>query len=299
MKVLKPLALPVGSSRVVSIDATESTAAYSAVTNYAQGAIVHVAATGRVYESITNSHTGNYPPDTPGHWLDVGPMNRWALFDTESSTQTTRTASLTVVLDTGYINSLALINVAGQTLVVTGTDGAGGPAIYSRAVDLDGTVLADWYQYFYEPTVQLAEVVLDDLPPYANARYTVTVSATSGAVAVGHLSVGTAYTLGDTAYGATAGIIDYSRKETDAFGGTAFVRRRYSKRMRCPISLPNGQINKVQRVLADLRATPTVWVGSTDAAFAPLVMFGFYRDFSIDIAYPSTSQCSLEVEGLA
>ena len=60
----------------------------------------------------------------------------------------------------------------------------------------------------------------------------------------------------------------------------------------------NTQINAVQRVLADIRAIPSVFIGSEDADYAPLVVYGFYRDFSIDIAYPTKSWCRLEVEGL-
>jgi len=63
--------------------------------------------------------------------------------------------------------------------------------------------------------------------------------------------------------------------------------------------LPNTKLNKVQRVLADLRATPCAWIGTDVAGYEPLTLYGFYRDFSIDVAYPTTSYCSLEIEGLA
>jgi hypothetical protein len=57
-------------------------------------------------------------------------------------------------------------------------------------------------------------------------------------------------------------------------------------------------INKVQRVLADLRATPCAWIGTDEAGFEPLTLFGFYRDFSIEVSYPLLSLCTLEIEGL-
>jgi hypothetical protein len=105
--------------------------------------------------------------------------------------------------------------------------------------------------------------------------------------------------LGDTEFGATAGITDYSRKETDDFGVTTFVRRAFSKRMSARAMVPTAQVGKLQRALADLRATPCVWVGADDMTmYAPLVVFGFYRDFSINVAYPTRSYCSFEVEGL-
>jgi hypothetical protein len=186
----------------------------------------------------------------------------------------------------------------GQTLTVTVRDGLAGPVVYGPSViALDGTIIADWYQYFFEPSVQLAEVALTDLVPYQDAHITITLDGT-GTVECGICLIGTFYTLGDTEFGATVSIIDYSRKETDTFGVTTFVRRAYSKRMNARMMLDTAQINKVQRVLADLRATPCAWIGTDESGFEPLTVYGFYRDFSIDVAYPTKSYCSLEIEGL-
>ena len=47
---------------------------------------------------------------------------------------------------------------------------------------------------------------------------------------------------------------------------------------------------------AALRATPVLWIGSE--SFESLTVYGFYKEFSIDIAYPTVSYCSLTIEGL-
>jgi hypothetical protein len=220
------------------------------------------------------------------------------MFDDQVSTSTISATPLTVVLDTGLCNSLALFGLVGNELDVTITDGSGGPTVYDETISLDGTFIYDWYQYFFEPYVQVEEVVLTDLPPYANARMTVTLSG-SGNVQVGQLVWGTQYELGDAEYGATVGIIDYSRKDTDEFGTTTFVERNFSKRMTARLMLDTAQIARVQQVLARVRAKPSVWVGvPDDVLFRPLTVYGFFRDFSIDIAYPTKSYCSLEIEGL-
>ena len=109
---------------------------------------------------------------------------------------------------------------------------------------------------------------------------------------------GTQYDLGEAAYGASLGIIDYSRKDTDEFGVTTFVRRDFSKRLTARLMLQNTQINRVQRVLAELRAQPAIWVTSDVDDLRPLTVFGFFRDFAIEVAYPTQSYCSLEIEGL-
>ena len=295
MKVVKPTTLT--SAMLVSTDAAETYSAWNAATAYALNDIVLRTTTERLYQRLVAGTTATAPESDTVNWLDIAPSNKWAMFDGEISTATTKSTSLTVVLKPGYVNSLALFGLVGSNLAVTVRDALAGNIVYTLSQDLDGTIIADWYQYFFEPVVQLAEVVLTDLPPYGDAHITVVLTGT-GTVECGICLAGTFYTLGDTQYGASVGIIDYSRKETDAFGVTTFVRRAYSKRMSAKLMLDNVQMNKVQRVLADLRATPCAWIGADDVTYAPLVVYGFYKDFSIEVAYPTASYCSLEVEGL-
>jgi hypothetical protein len=294
MKVIKPT--PITDAMLISSNALEDDyAVYMSATNYAVGA--RCIYTHQIWESVQTPNAGHTPGTNALFWAVIGPTNRHAMFDNEISTQTAMTDILTVVIKPGYANSLALFALEGSGLAVTVRDGLGGPIMYSKELSLDGTVIADWYQYFFEPSVQLAEVVLTDLPPYGNAYITVSISGI-GTVKCGDMSVGTMYMLGDTQFGASAGIVDYSRKDTSATGVTALSKRSYSKRMTAQMMLDTAQINKVQRVLASLRATPCAWIGTDIAGYEPLIVFGFYRDFSIDIAYSAVSYCNLEIEGL-
>jgi hypothetical protein len=294
MKVIKPTTF-VEATHLVSTNAVETYAAYNAANTYAKGARVDYGT--HIYESLVNSNTGNTPSTSPTFWVLVGPDNVHAMFDDQISTATVSTTPLIVVMTPGLMNSLALLGLVGSQAVVAITDGAGGPTVYSRTVNLDGSYVYDWYMYFFEPFTQIGEVVFTDIPPYLNARMTLTLSG-SGTVAIGQLSFGTFYELGDAEYGATAGITDYSRKDTDEFGATTFVERAFSKRMTARLMLDAMQMNKVQRVLSDIRAKPAVWIGAEGEAYQPLVVYGFYRDFTIDVAYPTKSYCSLEIEGL-
>ena len=285
-------------ARLASTTAVETYAEYNAASTYALNDIVTIGATWRMYQCVQGPSTDRAPATSPLYWADIGPSNKGAMFDSEISTVTTATTTLTVVIKPGYTNSLALFGLVGQTLTVTGRNGLAGPVVYGpRAINLDGTVIGDWYMYFFEPAVQLAEVVLTDLVPYEDAHITITLDGT-GTVACGICLAGTFYVLGDTEFGANVSIIDYSRKNTSATGITSFERRAYSKRMSARMMLDTAQINKVQRVLADLRATPCAWIGTDESGFEPLTVYGFYRDFSIDVAYAAKSYCSLEIEGL-
>jgi hypothetical protein len=57
-------------------------------------------------------------------------------------------------------------------------------------------------------------------------------------------------------------------------------------------------VDDLQRTLAGYRATPVVWVG-TDAGFSSMIIYGFFKNFTISITYPNNSTCSIEVEGLS
>lgn len=63
-----------------------------------------------------------------------------------------------------------------------------------------------------------------------------------------------------------------------------------------PVVMPTDALDDVHRTLAGLRATPVLWIGSE--AFESLTVFGFYKEFGIDRAYPTVSCCSLTIEGL-
>lgn len=293
MKVIKPT--PFVESMLVSSTATEAYAAWLAGTTYAKGARVRYA--GRIYESLVASNTGNTPNTATASWVDIGPTNTLAMFDDEVSTATTATGSLTVVLSPGLINSMALVNLSGTTVTISVTDGAGGPVVFSRTIDLDGTIIGDWYQYFFEPYVQKSELTITDLPPYANARLTVTVTAT-GAVGVGNLVFGTIYELGEVRFGVSLGTDDYSAVNTDEFGITTLVRRNSAKRSELQLLVARNQMRKVFQVLDDLRATPCVWIPSPEDQDAPLSVFGIRSSFRVVVEYPNYVLCSLELKGM-
>lgn len=293
MKVIKPTTF--ASAMLVSSTAIETYAGWAAGTTYAKGNRVDYGT--HIYESLVNSNLGNTPDTSPTHWILIGPDNVHAMFDDEVSTATTATNSLTVVLATGLVNSMALINVTGASASVTVTDGAGGPVVFTRTIDLDGTIIGDWYQYFFEPYVQKEELTITDLPPYVNARLTVTVTAT-GPVGIGNLVFGTIYELGEVELGASLGTDDYSTVTTDEFGVATLVRRNSAKRSELQLLVARNQMRKVFQVLDDLRATPCVWIPSPDDQDAPLSVFGIRSSFRVVVEYPSDVLCSLELKGM-
>jgi len=272
--------------------------AWLAGTTYADGD--RVIYNHRIYESAVADNLGNNPEtdsSDPPNWVDVGPTNRWACLDSETSTVTEDNGPVTYVFQPGRFASLALIDMQATSVYIKIESAVDGVLYQQTHIIYDNTPVPDWYQYFYQAIRAPKEIVIDDLIPLGDVTVTITINNTAGAVRLGTLVFGWQYRLGDVRFGARAGIIDYSKKETDAFGATTFVRRAFSKRAELPLWLTRQQVDYVHTVLAELRATPCLWRGA-DGQYTVLTVFGFYRDFDIEIAYPNDALYTLTLEGL-
>ena len=153
-----------------------------------------------------------------------------------------------------------------------------------------------WYDYLFEPVVRLQDLVVLDMPLHASPIIEVTLSAPGEDVKCGTLVLGPQTNVGDTEYGATVGIQDFSRKEQDEWGNYSIVERAFRKRGTFPVIVDNSRVDTLQQLLASLRATPVLYLG-TDS-YTSTAIYGFYNDSKIQIAYPTESVLDIEIEGL-
>lgn len=298
MKVLVPVNLT--DAMLISSGAAEPAAgevAWNPATAYLVNDTVYLAASHRRYRRKVAGTSATSPELDATNWSYIGATNRWGMFD-DTSAKTVLASPLQVVLAPGQVNALAFLGLVGTTLTVSMTEGAGGPTVYSRTVGLDASVVGDWYDYFFGAFSTRQVVVLDDLPPYANGRITVTLTG-AGTVSIEHCIVGTLSFLGLTQYGASAGIRDYSRKSVDDITGIVTLEeRRFQKLLRAQFRAEDGAVNVVQGRLEALRATPVVWVGDNGTGLEPLVVYGYMRDFRLNLNGYSETHYELEVEGM-
>lgn len=90
------------------------TAYNGATTNYALGAAV--SANHRVYKSLVLQTASNplpvWPATSTAFWIDVGPTNKWAMFDTIRNTRTISPSTMTIVVTPGIrVNSFAVMGM--------------------------------------------------------------------------------------------------------------------------------------------------------------------------------------------
>jgi hypothetical protein len=149
--------------------------------------------------------------------------------------------------------------------------------------------------YFFSPITPETTLIVSDLPPYIAGRLTVAITAPVTAQC-GTLAVGDMIDVGELQYGARLGITDYSRKENSEYGSITLVERPYAKRFDVSLLMRNTAIDYVSQRLSAIRATPVVWIGSSD--YSALIAYGWLKDWGINITYPQHSEASLTIEGL-
>lgn len=297
MKVVRPVEIT--DARFVSSTLTEAEySAWSSATTYAAGDTrIHEH---YIYESLQGTNLNHEPTGetTDTWWLKIGPTNRWAMFDQEINTGSTGSSPITIVVAPGYINSVVLLDVEADSATVTMHDGA--TLVFTQTVSLVESSIASWTDYFFEPFLYATQKIIDGLPYYLNGQVTVTITKASGTARVGGVVFGNSFEIGDVLSGARSGITSYSRIETNAFGVTQMVRRLSAKRMSLNLKIDTVTFKRVHALLTELDSVPCVWVAEPNFTdkYAPLTIFGYARDFQIEVPGPFVSYCSLEIQGM-
>lgn len=254
----------------------------------------------RLYEALVDN---NDRPDMgalldPPTWLGLGVINSLRLADGQVGTYTEAEEPLEVMFsNVDIVDGIALFNLLAQTVLIELVDETEGVVFSTGDISLvDNTGVTDWYQYFYSPITNRQDFVFTGLPPYRGADVRVVLTDVSGVLQVGEIALGPIRNLGDTEFGTSVGILDFSRKDRDTFGNFIITERRFSKRANYDISLRTNQIAFAQQLLAKLRATPAVFIGAESQP--ETIIYGFYRSFDIVLRGPVYSDCTIEVEGL-
>lgn len=299
MKLVRPMLI--NDAALVSSNVAEADyGAYNPATEYGLGdrVIVVAADVHLVYESLQAANTGHTPADEPAWWLEIGATNRWKMFDGSFNSQTTNADAIEAVLQQSErVNSVTLLNISAAEVQITVTDPVDG-VVYDETESLvyDSGV-NDWYAYFFEPIIRRGDFFTGDLPAYAAAEVAITLTAAGETVACGEVILGLAREIGKVEYGgASVGIRDFSVKDQNDFGDYTIVERAFSRRGSFNFWVDGGLTDELVRLLSLYRATPIVYVGID--RYRSTIVYGFFRDFSVVIAYPTHSFCNLEVEGL-
>lgn len=284
---------------------------------YTDGDRVLVAANHAVYEAIQNVPVGVAPPTLPtrsnDYWQWARSSDTWAVFD--GVINSTRIPSnrhlLQYKLQPGKINSIALFGVDGKFVQILITDRISGKSWDSTPYYLTGNSgsklkVKDWWEYFFGETEQTPDIAFLNIPNYSDPVITINIYAsepenteTDLIASVQEIVVGNFKELGTTQSQPEFSIIDYSRKEIDEYGNWNIIPKTFSKQVNIRLVIMTSSINKVSRILTDLRTTPVVWIPTELAQYkATLLVYGYYRDFKMVIPHHLWAEMNLQIEGL-
>ena len=301
MRVVKPVTITDAVLTSSSIPEPDSGETEWTPGTYTLGARVIKSSTHRTYQAVVDPSTTTDPEvgvlTDPPSWVDVGATNRWAMFDTVNSSASETTAQLVVTLTPGQIvNSVAGFSIEQVTDAnVTVTDPIEG-IVYNQDLPFsDDSAVSDWYQYYFSPIVRAAEFILLDLPAYPNAVLTITFNGNN--IKVGSFVIGSQLDIGIANFGTSVQLLDFSRKETDAFGNVVITPGRTSKLVNYDVTIDRSKVSYVFNTLSKLTSIPCVWVGTDDLNDETLV-FGYYRDFQNNVSSPTITDATLTIEGL-
>lgn len=260
------------------------TPAWSSSTTYALGARAHSPVTHRVYESLLANNTAKDPTNPVNRapitgvgtwWADVGPTNKFAMFDGLTSSETIVASPLVITLKPGAFNGLAMLGIDADGVDIVAKSATGGDVIYSVTDDMEGSEPGDYYEYFFEPFKPKTQIVATGIDPYGNAEITITLTKVTGSVKLGMLAIGDVRPLGAPERGVSVEPRGYSTITEDQYGNTVIRRRRgRATNLSLPIKLLQEDADNVINTVQELLDVPVVVIGSTDPLHSKLTTFG-------------------------
>lgn len=301
MKFIVPTAI--GEAQMVSSSVPESQYdEWNASVTYPAGQFVSRSATHSVYKRVTLGSGAEPPENDAVNWTRIGPTNRWACLDNVVGTNTAVTGatatdpvSMTYTIKPGQVRGIALLDMVAEAAIISIS--SAGKLVYEKRLDPLGQSedVDNYYDYFFSSIVRRTIFVRTDVPPYPDCEVTV-ILRNRGTVSLGSLIVGDVFQVGEVLSGVSGGILDFSRKERDEFGGIQFTERGYARKMTLPLLIKSSAVDTAALRLARFRAKPVVWIGSPTRD--SMTIYGICRDWSVIIPGPNVSTMSVEIEGL-
>jgi hypothetical protein len=238
-------------------------------------------------------------PQTPQRWTESGVSNKWAAADTLRNTQSMKNNVLVMkFMPAELIDSIGLGGIFGTDINIT-VNVLGSP-VYSYSQSLFKRNPVDWYAWFFSDFRQLESVVRLDLPIYANSEIVITITNTGQQAKCGAVVFGKKHYIGDIKYGSSGDDLNFSKFDRTFDGTAQILQRRSIPTVEASLTISKSYCDDLRNIKKTLNAIPTVWTGMNDSNiddyFELFLIFGIYKQFSINAALPSHAEISLKLE---
>lgn len=257
----------------------------------------------RNYEALV-AHTGRNPEtDTvsPPAWLDIGPTNRWKMFNKRAGntwtpgTFTSNPESIDLTVRPGKrINSIGLIGVRAASMQIQMI--VGGSVVYDQTFSMSLKAGGSWYRYYFGEFKSKDNVARFDLPPFNNADIRVIALAPGGTARIGMMIIGMAKTIGVAVHGTSLSTESYSSVKEDDFGNVTIVPRGKRRTIDFDIVLSSDQVSSTLRTLEPLSDTVALYVGSEGLDYT--IIAGRFERLAMGLPMYGRANYSLETRSL-
>lgn len=308
MNIIIPITITdamLGAGTTVAEPSATETAWYAGTT-YAVGDVRIRTTTHRKYRCATahTSAASPTPENDPTRWVDIGPTDRWAPFDTYTSTTATTTTTLTYVVSPGYFNAIALYGLTGASYTITVRDAPGGATIFTQTGYLTEDPIG-WYEYLFTQPRTINKVLATGIPIRPTAQATITITAATGQPVGLGMAVFGDYTplitdttvAGGVEYGAKAEPITYSYIKTNDDGTTSIIRRHAATNIRATVTLPRASADSALAILQSVLDVPVACVASDVPGYAGLNAFGLIQAAPVSYDGPGRASIDITVKG--
>ncbi|MFZ4286629.1 hypothetical protein ACFQ95_09470 [Variovorax sp. HJSM1_2] len=259
-------------------------------------------ATHTVYESAKESPANlNKNPAlaaNAAYWNVRDKTNRWGMFDDQVSTPTTANNTIVLLLrPPGVIDTVGLMGLVGGHVTLTQHVAAGGRLISARTKSLDGSLAEDYWEWCFDPFIQVEKALFSNLAPYADGLITVVLEG-NGPVACGFFTMGVSYDIGECNFGADSDFVDWSQVTRNKYGVTTRIAGNSSFDNSYEIHVPAGLMPRVTWLRKKIGSKPALYIPSEEVQFDALVNFASMSRWRFTFQKPTYTITNLAVKGL-
>jgi len=253
-----------------------------------------------VYKSLIDSNSGNQPDISPLAWYKVYPINRWALFDGWTDTQTIYKGDDDCIyyeVKTSDVDYIAFFNLYGSKVKIELLD-SNDNLFYEEEKSLITYNISDWYEWTYNPPIYRRNIAFN-LPMLYDGKLKFYIYKRSDGIAkVGNCAYGRSQNIGVSLYGARVSRRNIIKQSRDEYGRLYTSLQGQYQRISVPVICDTGMVDSIVNKLADIASVPTLFIADEiEGGFETLLVYGIYKDFDIPISI-NKSQYEIEIEGV-
>lgn len=255
----------------------------------------------KVFRSVVADNLGHNPLEeadinNPVYWSFVGATNKYKMFDDYISTQTVATGSISFTLSgMGQVNTFALFGLTGETITLEIRDDDG-TFISSETRDLISySSFGSFYDWLFTPFLTAGFVVFENIPPYFNARFTVTVSG-AGQVGIGAVLPAYGYQFGSLTRESSVDQKDYSLKTELTPGVFVFEKGPTVILGEMEFYFIESKFDLLNNLIKQRAGVPTLVIGNSQ--YETLTQYGVIQGAPNSLDAATEGRCRFKVESL-